>query len=807
MLNVVTDLRHGLRGLMGGVTAPFFITLALSLGIGLATTIVSTAATTLLAPLPYRNPDRLVAGLERETREPGNQADLTTGATLSQLYALRTQVPALGAIGVFALEWPKPVVSTPSSSRPVVAATISANLFATLGIVPALGKRFDEADDDPAAPPTAILSHALWQRAFGDDPSVIGHLITIEGVPTRITGVLARDQQIPMAPHSLPPELWRPLSTYRTRWKSQLPLSRPEFEIVARLQPGASIAQAQSQATLASRRTWSQDSLTTGFSLRLAPLHDFVVGDTRAPVDLLLLSAAVVLCLAVANTLGIAFMGVTARRRDAAVRHALGGNTLRILGPHLYPVLALTAASGAIGLGLAGLAVRMLGAFTPREFAAGHAAGMTAAGVVAGIAATIATALILAIAIGAYSTRELAIATAGAPRTTSSLSRRSRRTTQSLIVAEIALTVVFLATGGMLLRSLERLLLIDPGFQSSQTVLARLRLTRARYPSFESRLALAAELRTRVAALPDAAGAAIASATPLSEGLISNVWTKDGNVRDTSLATVASVSDDLFPVLGIPFLRGQPIGDAARGASVAVVNDELARRYFGAGNAIGQRIMLDGQTFTIVGIVGSTATLSLGNDRMPQVYLPLRRDSLFSFSLVARARDAPANLLPAIRTLVNDIDPQIGVDTLATTATILAESSAKNRYFTLLITCAGLIALAMSASGIYGAVSYSTERRTRELAIRIAVGAQTHDIFTAVAGWIALPCALGLAMGLLGLYWSTPVLHAVLYHEPRLDPWAVGGMLALLATAAALATLVPGRRALRIDPARLLASD
>jgi ABC-type antimicrobial peptide transport system permease subunit len=267
------------------------------------------------------------------------------------------------------------------------------------------------------------------------------------------------------------------------------------------------------------------------------------------------------------------------------------------------------------------------------------------------------------------------------------------------------------------------------------------------------------------------------------------------------------VSDDLFAVLGIPFLRGQPVGDAASGASVAVINDELARRYFGADNAIGRRFMLDGRPFTIAGIVGSTATLSLGNDRLPQVYLPLRQDSLFSFSLVARARDAPANLLPAIRRLVNDADPQIGVDTLATTATIVAGSSAKNRYFTLLITCAGLIALAMSASGIYGAVSYSTERRTRELAIRTAVGAQTHDIFTAVAGWIALPCALGLAMGLLCLYWSTPVLHAVLYHEPRVDPWALGGMLALLASATALATLVPGRRALRIDPARLLASD
>ncbi len=425
----------------------------------------------------------------------------------------------------------------------------------------------------------------------------------------------------------------------------------------------------------------------------------------------------------------------------------------------------------------------------------------------AGIAATIAAALILTVAISGYSTRDVAIATAGAPRTTSPPSRRSRRTMQSLIVAEIALTVVFLATGGMLLRSLERLLVIDPGFESSQTVLARLRLTRTRYPSAESRLAIAAELRTRLAALPDVAGAAIASATPLSEGLMGAVWTKDGKARDTSLATVASVSDDLFAVLGIPFLRGQPVGDAAGGASVAVVNEALARQYFGEDNAIGQRFMLDGHPVTIAGIVGSTATLSLASDRLPQVYLPLRQDSLFSFSLIARARGDPANLLPAIRMLVNDADPQIGIDTLATTATILAGSSARNRYFTLLITCAGLIALAMAVSGIYGAVSYSTERRTRELAIRIAVGAQSHDIFAAVAGWIVLPCALGLGMGLLCLYWSTPVLHAVLYHEPRLDPWALGGMLALLASALALAMLVPGRRALRIEPARMLSSE
>ena len=273
------------------------------------------------------------------------------------------------------------MVSTPGNSRPVVAATISANFFATLGILPAVGKIFGESDDDPAAPPTAILSYALWHRAFGEDPSVIGRLITIEGIPTRIAGVLARDQQIPIEPRSLAPDIWRPLSAYRTRWKSQSPLSRPDFVIVARLLPGASITQAQSQATVASRRAWPQDSLTTGFSLILAPLHDFVVGDTRAPVELLLLSAAIVLSLAVANTLGIALMGVTAHRQDTAVRHALGGNTLRVLGPHLYPVLALCAASGTIGLGLAGLAVKVLGALTPREFAAGHAARMTSTGV------------------------------------------------------------------------------------------------------------------------------------------------------------------------------------------------------------------------------------------------------------------------------------------------------------------------------------------------------------------------------------------------------------------------------------------
>jgi putative ABC transport system permease protein len=805
MLSALTDLRYGLRALRGGATAPLFITLALSLGIGLTATIVSTAATTLLTPLPYRDPDRLVAGVEGEAGESRMGGDFTTGATLSQLYALRGQIPALGAVGAFALEWPKPIISTPGGSRPVVAATISANLFATLGIVPALGKLFDETDDDPAAAPTAILSHALWERAYGADPSVIGRLVTIEGVPTRIAGVLARDQQLPMEPHSLPPDLWRPLSTYRTRWNSQLPLSRPDFEVIARLRPGAKIAQAQSQATVASRRAWSQDSLTTGFSLRLSPLHDFVVGDTRAPVELLLLSAAIALCLAVANTLGIVLMGVTARRQEAAVRYALGGNTIRVLGPHLYPLLALTAASGAIGLGLAGLAVKTLGALTPREFAAGHSARMTSAGIAAGVAATILTALMFAIAI--YSAHELGSARGGPPHTASRPSRRSRRTTQSLILAEVALTVVFLATGGMLLRSLERLLLVDPGFQSSQTVLARLRLTRARYPTLDTRLALAADLQRRLAALPDAAGAAIASATPLSEGRISNVWTTDGTVHDTSLATVAAASNDLFAVLGIPFLRGQLVGDAPNRAAVAVVNDELARRYFGAGNAIGRHIMLDGQPFTIAGIVGSTATLSLGNDRMPQVYLPLRRDSLFSFNLIARARAAPANLIPVIRRLVTDVDPQIGVDTLATSATILAESSAKNRYFTLLVTCAGLIALAMAATGIYGAVSYAAERRTRELAIRIAVGAQTHDIFAALASWIVLPCVLGLATGLMCMYWSTPVLHAVLYHEPRLDPWALGGTLALLTTAAALATLIPGRRALRIDPARLLASD
>lgn len=807
MPSLVADLLYSLRSLKAGLTASLFMTLVLSLGIGLVTAIVSTAGATLLAPLPFRNPDQLVAGLEDDVDTIGGRARGSSGATLSQFFVLRAQVPAFASVGVFALDWPQPVAFTPNGSRTVIAASVNASLLRDLGIRPARGRLFDATDDDPDAPPTVIVSHDFWQRELNGDSSAIGHVLMIEDAPTRIVGVLSRTQRIPMASYLLEPDVWRPLGVYRARWKAQPSLSRPDFQVVARLKPGMSIVLAQAQAALASRHTWVEDPTTSGLSLVLTPLHDFVVGDTRTPRRLLLLASVVVICLTIANTLAIVLMGVTAHRQDAAIRHALGGGPMRILAPRIYPVLLLTAGSGAIGLALAAVAVKTLRAITPQEFVAGHVAKVNAVGVHIAILITLGIAGIFTVAIIVRSAVDRIGSTTGVAHAGAHVAVWPKRSTQCLIVIEIALTVVLLGDGSLLLRTLQRLEAVDPGFQSAKVALARVRLTPSRYRGLHARLAVATELQRRLAGLPNANGAAIATATPLDEGLVSFVSSADEGARDTGLATVACVSDSLFRILEIPLLRGRSLDGMASDPALAVVNEVLARRYFGHRNAVGQRLMLGGRPVTIVGVVGSTVTLSLAHERMPQVYLPLQDDSLFQFSIVVRQRGNRSDQIPPFRQVANEVDPHIALDRVTTMAARLAESSAKNRYYTLIIIGAGVIALALSAGGIYGAVLYSTERRTRELAIRIAVGATALDIIKAAVGWIAAPCALGLAIGILGLYWATPLLQSLAAPHPTFDPWAFWEVVVVISSTASVATLIPGRRVWRIDPVRLLGSE
>ena len=805
MKGFLQDVRFALRGFRRspGFTAVALATLAI--GIGANTAIFSVVDGVLLRPLRFPHPERLGSIAELD---PAGNRDNVGWATYADW---RRQAKSFEDIAV-ASYWSPTLVGGPSA-EPLEGLRVSDGFFRMLGVRPALGRDFLPEEDRPGRNRVAIIGHRLFVRRFGGDPSRLGRTISLGGTPYTIVGVLPEGFESVFAVQRRgETEIWAPLGYDATL--GQACRTCHHLRAFGRLKPGVTAAQASAELSgieAALARAFPTEYASTRVGVE--PLARTLFGPVRAPLLLMLGAVALVLLLACANVASLLVARMAQRRREIAVRVSLGAGRARLVRQLLTESLLLSLAGGALGLLVSGAAARALLLAAPIDLPRASAVGIDLRVLLACAAVSIATGIAFGLA-PALATNRIEPAAAIADVSGGTAGQGRRRFLGGLVVLDVALAIVLLCGAGLLIRSLARLFDVDPGFAPRNLVSMKVHLSG---PAFREDAAIFAYYRRaldRVRAVPGVRSAAAVSQLPLGSDFDAyGIHAEDrpgANPENDPAADRFSVSPDYLATMGIPLRKGRGLTAADRGGApmVVVVNETLARRFWGAADPIGRRVKvggMDGPWRTIVGVVGDVRHRGLDAPQSPQIYLPQEQFSADNdMTLVIRAERAPASVGAAASRAVSELDRDQVVDGTATMEQTRAASAGQRRFAAALLNAFAGIALFLSAIGIYGVASNSVQQRSRELGIRIALGATRGNIIGLVAGGSARRIAAGVALGLAGATAGTRLLAGQLYGVGPRDP-ATFAAVALIAAGLALAScLVPARRATRLDPAAVL---
>ncbi len=812
------DLRFAARGLWRspGFTAITVATLAL--GIGANTAIFSVVNAVLLRPLAYRDPAQLVA--LRGVVEVRGLNDVRNSAPEYQDF--RSEIPALTEV---AAAWPISINLTAlGDPERIQAAVVSSNYFQVLGTGPALGRDFTADDDQGRIGYVVIISWDLFQQRFGGDRSVIGKTVRLDDDPMTIIGVMPPGFRHPLENGASPMEVWCPVELGNTDPQFIGDRRARVFEVIGRLKPGATVTEAQAQLDALSTRLGSRypDVYPAALGWRAAalPLSERVVGDVRPALLVLLGAVAFVLLIGCANVANLMLARATGRAREIAIRTALGGDRLRLVRQLLTESLLLAALGGALGLLVAVWGTSALGRlaalYLPR------AREIAIDGPV--LAFTAVLILVTGIAFGLFPAlqasrpdlqdvlKDSAKGSAGGGRT---------RMRAVLVVAEVAVALVLLAGAGLLLRSFQRLVAVDPGFDPERLLTMQVWLpvpndnAKGRYFTQEQRVGFYDRAVAAVRQVPGVTAAALVSRLPYS-GRNDARFQIDGRpVSDAQLlpsAEVRLVSPDYFRTMAIPVLQGEtmPDGVDSLSSTYAMVNRTLAEREWKGQSPIGQRIQLvgfGGPTATIVGVVNDVRQGAPDQPPLPEFYLSYRLVAGQEMSLVVRTAGDPDALADRVVQSIRSVDPTQPVFGVKSMTRLLANAEAERRFSLLLLSLFAAIALLLSSLGIYGVMAYSTSQRRHEIGIRMALGAATPDVLRLVLQQGMRLVLLGLAIGLFGAWALSRVLAGQLYGISARDPFTYAAVALLLGTVAFTATWLPARRATRVDPMISLRSE
>jgi len=813
MSDLLLDLRYAFRMLRRAPAFTGAAVLTLAIGIGANTAVFSVINAALLRPLPYPEQDRLL--------DVGNRWEGSPRAALSpaEYFDYRAAVGAeLTALGVYAVG----PLNLTGAGEPVRlrAGFVSADLLPALGVVPVVGRPFT-ADEETAGRAVALLSHGLWQRHFGGDPAIVGRPITLDGAAHEVAGVLPpgfrlpEDYQDGVATDLLVPLGLTPADV--TARGSHFLLG------VGRLAPGVTRDRAEAAlATIAARfvRDFPDDyPRDMGFAVNVTPLAERVVGPARQPLFLLLGAAGFVLLVACANVANLLLVRLDARRAELAVRTAVGAGRSRILRQLLVESLALGLAGGAAGVALAWWGIQVLLALRPPDLPRFTEVTLD----LRVLAFTGITALGTGLVFGllpAFRASDRAIS-AGLQAAGRAAVRGGGRLRHGLVMGQVALALVLLAGAGLLGRSLAALYGVDPGYRVDQVLTGELSLPTADYPEERQVVDLFAAVRERVAALPGVRAAGGVSNLPLATGL------GDLNVeiegREKAAGEVSPrgdwqvVTPGYFDAMGLRLRRGRFIDERDRSDApgAVVINETMAARYWPGQDPLGTRFKLGGSAgpgwVTVVGIVGDVRHGSLADAPTSQMYLPHAQFRFWNggsvvraLTLAVRASGDAAALAGAVRGALQAVDPRVPLADVRTMREVRATSLGRERFLFVLAAVFGVVALTLGALGIYGVLAYSVARRTREIGLRLALGARTADVARLVIREGGVITGIGLAAGLLGALALGRLLRGLLFDVAPLDPFTLVAAPLLLAAAALLACWLPARRAARIAPMEAL---
>jgi len=815
----MNDLRFALRSLRKSPAFTAAAVLTLALGIGANTATFSVVDGVLLRPAPFEDVGRLMMVWETD-RKSGTTHEPSSVLDYLDFQQRVTRFVDLAAFAATEMNL------TPDDGEPsrLAALTVSRNFFRSVGLTPLVGRGFTEDEDRQGGPPVVLIGEELWERAFARDPGIVGRAVRLNETPRTVVGVLPAGadfgilQMLKAADYSrgfadrgdrTDVEVWIPAG-------AQLVLPFREAHtifVVGRLSPGASREQAQQEMTTIAADLEATYPENDARGVNVEPVSQVVFGPVKPALMVLLGAVALVLLVACANVANLLLVRGAARAREVTVRTALGAGLRRLGRQFLVEGAVLTLAGAALGVALAIVGLDVLLALAPVDIprVASVSIDLRVLGATLGVSAMV------GLAFGILPTLQarrlnLQASLQGESRGASA-GREQRRLRGGLVVTELALAVMLMIGAGLLIKSLWRLQQVDPGFTSRGVLKAQYQLPASRYPRDFSKWPNFPEMRRfnddllrRVSALPGVDAAAIAGSHPLDAGYTSSIRVvgREAEAGDWPEPSIRLVTARYFETLGVPVVAGRAFtqSDDLAGALVIAVNEAARRRYFATQEPLGQQINLWGASRRVVGVVGDERIHGLAEATPPAVYLPLAQvpTTAGSHSLLVRAAGDAASLAPAVRRIVREMDPALplfGVEPLART---VSNSVAQRRFTMLVLGAFAAVALLLAAVGVHGVLSYTVAQRTREIGIRMALGADFRQVRRLVLGQGAVMVAGGLLLGLLGALAASGVLSTLLYGVGTGDPGTFAGVTLVLGIVALVATYLPALRAARVDP-------
>lgn len=819
--SVADDLRYAHRLLRKSRGFSLTVILLLGLGIGASTAVFSLVDAVLLKPLQYPDSGEIVmpwivppkginiGGFDKFPWDP------------TQFHALEKETQTYRYIGAFE----SANFNLTGAGEPALleGLRVSSGFFPALGVQPVLGRIFTQEEDQPGHEHEVLLSNAVWRGRFGADAAIVGRTIDLNGAPYVVVGIMPAGFTFPHANEmpsefSFPPatELWVPAA---------MPAVTPRFTpselaLVGRLQPGVSVAQAQANMDLfASRMDRLFPKAKGWFGSTVTPLKEQLVGDTQRPLLLMLSAVGVVLLIVCFNVAGLLLTRALGRGREFTLRAALGAGRRRILRQLLTESLLLSCAGGLVGLGLglAGVwAVRKFGPATIPRLNEAHADLSIFA---FALAVTLLTGILFGLAPALGATRINLVESLKEGGQRSGSASRHLRLRNALVVMQIGMALVLVITSGLLARTFLHLLNVDGGFRAEHVLTFELSLPATRYPDRHRIAQFYEQALPRLRAVAGVESAAITEAVPMGDAPEATVIHVSDHPpvtgRAQPMVNYTIVSPDLFRTLGTPLLRGRDLADSDNddAAGATVINHAMAQEYWPNEDALGKRVVIPAhpeRPIFVVGIVADTKHSSLRENPSPEMFVPFSQDAWPSMSImqvVIKSRDAPNAVIGGARDALHAIDPGLPIARVTTLSAMTDSALSKERFSMMLLGFFGAFSLLLAAVGIYGVISYSVGQQTREIGIRMALGARRESVFRGVLGHGLRLAAVGIGLGVVAALGVGQTLTSYLYGVKAYDPVTFIAVALVLAAVAVIAGLLPARRAASIDPMQALRTE
>jgi predicted permease len=806
-----TDLRYAMRSLLRARGFAIAVVLTLGLAIGANTAIFSVIRGVMLRPLPHRDGDRLMY-LRQSTNGPGGE---NVAFSVPEINDFREASKTMQGIAEYS-----PITFTMVGEHDAVridVGLVTGNYFSVMGLSPILGRAFGPGDDGRAAAPVMILTYDYWESRFGGDPSIVGKRLRVAGHEATVVGVL---QQAPYFPAKIDALMNMVNSEHHLSATMITGRTHRMTEMIARLKPGVSVQQARTEVASITDRVHRDHPEAydpgSGFRVTLTPFREVLGQNAKLTLWLLMAAAAFVLIIACANVANLTLMRGVRREHELVVRAALGAGTRRLRRLLLAENLLLAGMGSVLGLILAFGGVRMLIAFAARY--SPRANEIRIDGVVLGFALVLmlVVAVLLSFAPSLATERTLgASLAAGTKRTTGNVKRQ--RLQRTLVIAQIAVSVMLLTGAGLLTRTMERLSTVDAGLKGDHVLTMEVPKDFGGATDNAAAAAEYARMQRELAALPGVSEVGLGSTMPLrAAGFLLDVKAEGRPVAPneaTPHGEYRTANPDYFRASGIPLLSGREFtdNDGPAAPRVVVLNKTLAQKLFPGQDAVGRRVAWTGEVLkfigvsgdwrTVVGVVGDTKDGGLDAEPLPVVFIPFAQGDFPSGGFVIRAKGDPATLAPAATKIVRQVAPQQPIQHVMTIDQIKDESVAPRRLNAMLVTSFGFLALIVAAVGIGGVLAFSVSARTNEIGIRMSLGADAGKVQRMVLSEGGVLVVFGLIIGVIGALSLSRLMQGLLFGVEPHDPVTLGAVAAIMALVGVGACWLPAIRAARIDPA------